>query len=30
MKNLANCSLKEFLRQTNKIRKAVKKWMVNA
>ena len=27
MKNLAHCSLKEFLRQTNKIRKAVKKWM---
>ena len=27
MKNLANCTLREFLRQTNKIRKAVKKWM---
>lgn len=27
MKNLANCSLREFIRQTNKIRKAVKKWM---
>lgn len=27
MKNLANCTLKEFLRQTNKIRKAAKQWM---
>lgn len=27
MKNLANCNLREFLKQTNKIRKAVKQWM---
>lgn len=27
MKNLANCSPKEFLTQTNKIRKAVAKWL---
>lgn len=27
MKNLANCTPREFLRQTNKIRKAVAKWL---
>ena len=27
MKNLANCKPSEFLRQTNKIRKAVEKWL---
>lgn len=27
MKNLANCTPKEFLVQTNKIRKAVSKWL---
>jgi hypothetical protein len=27
MKNLANCTPKEFLTQTNKIRKAVAKWL---
>lgn len=27
MKNLANCNPKEFLVQTNKIRKAVSKWL---
>lgn len=27
MKNLANCKPSEFLRQTNKIRKAVSKWL---
>jgi len=27
MKNLANCTPKEFLLQTNKIRKAVSKWL---
>lgn len=29
MKNLANCSPKEFLVQTNKIRKAVSKWLTD-
>lgn len=27
MKNLANCTPREFLRQTNKIRKAVSNWL---
>lgn len=27
MKNLANCKPSEFLRQTNKIRKSVEKWL---
>ena len=27
IKNLANCTPREFLRQTNKIRKAVSKWL---
>lgn len=27
MKNLANCKPSEFLRQTNRIRKAVEKWL---
>lgn len=27
MKNLANCTPREFLRQTNKIRKSVAKWL---
>lgn len=27
MKNLANCNPSEFLRQTNKIRKSVSKWL---
>lgn len=29
MKNLANCKPSEFLRQTNKIRKAVGKWLTD-
>ena len=27
MKNIANCTPREFLRQTNKIRKAVSNWL---
>ena len=27
MKNLANCTPREFLRQTNRVRKAVAKWL---
>ena len=29
MKNLANCKPSEFLRQTNKIRKSVSKWLTD-
>jgi hypothetical protein len=29
MKNLANCSPTEFLRQTNRIRKSVQKWLTD-
>ena len=29
MKNLANCKPSEFLKQTNKIRKAVSKWLTD-
>lgn len=29
MKNLANCKPSEFLKQTNKIRKSVSKWLTN-
>ena len=29
MKNLANCSPSEFLRQTNRIRKSVSKWLTD-